>query len=985
MKKNNSKNESILESFSQENILNQNDIFNLYNEEYEDSFFNILLKSKTSFLNTINSSMKEIFSSLSEEIINKIKTDINNRYNKDYELISKAYNNIKEGKDEYNYLSNFIKHCPSTDNNAYHVCIDNKINKYYEIKENNEIKYIFCPFCKFCFLPKCIKMVCVFCNKEYFSRVLNNNEEKNIFLANWNKYHCGSMKNHIMKCINCKNNLYINLSTNNLICKNKDCNFSSNPLSILWKCIKCGKDFRSNAKVYNFVEIEIIKKAIKKTLIKKQKAFPKELPCCKKNPENFEFSHNDKCKGILYDGFLFNRKILVCNICHALNFEEKFTWTCPLCEIKFHLKQFNNFIKPFKSGKYIINKEQNLTEKNRNKIDINNIKTIVETNDSVSNNISINNYFEKINYFYNNTTDVHSYSRDKRKKKHRRIESISIDNSSSKNKSNIKEKSFEKKEKKYKTMIDILEKRKSDSEKNKTSKDINFLNDFSFKFNNSFNYYDKLNFGKINKEKKQNRHNSLVYQHKKVSDYKHSRQNKIDKISKINNCISQIILDKNNPLQEKETIKLNSIYNTNIGNKNKSCLDINSKTIYKNKKINQKKYMINRTNSNIDINNKEKINYIYTKNTIKKDNNIFENDIIPTLEIRKKKNINKNTNTQIYRNKIIPKTLYLNIDNNNEEPKKHNRRKSLNIDNENKTKIYNKTLNNLVSNETISKIARSCIIPDFINEYKYKRIIGEGTKSSIYLVENTKNKKEYALKKILCKNLSEILEYKSQFELLYSINHPNIMKIYKIHFKYLDFSTYSINALLEKAKSDLSLDIKKHISINKYFFESEIINIMKQIIDALIYMKKRGIAHRDIKPQNILIFPGNIYKLGDFSEAKSIQNLNNKITLRGSELYMSPILFRNYKIKYPKLIHDVYKSDVFSLGFSMLFAICLNIRVLEDIRELNNMGKIAKVIDIYFNRKIYSNKLYNLILGMIELDEKKRYNFEKIHNILQSW
>ena len=166
MKKNNSKNEGIFQTFSRENILNQNDIIDLYKEEYEDSFFNLLHKSKTSFLNSINSSMKEIFSSLSEEIINKIKTDINNRYNKDYELISIAYNNIKVKKGEYNYLTNFIKHCSKTEDVAYHVCIDNKINKYYEIKENNEIKYVFCPYCKYCFLPKCIKMVCVFCNKK---------------------------------------------------------------------------------------------------------------------------------------------------------------------------------------------------------------------------------------------------------------------------------------------------------------------------------------------------------------------------------------------------------------------------------------------------------------------------------------------------------------------------------------------------------------------------------------------------------------------------------------------------------------------------------------------------------------------------------------------------------------------------------------------------------------------------------------------------
>ena len=46
-------------------------------------------------------------------------------------------------------------------------------------------------------------MVCIYCNKEYFSRILNNAEEKNIFLAN----------QQTTKFIQYNNNLYINLST----------------------------------------------------------------------------------------------------------------------------------------------------------------------------------------------------------------------------------------------------------------------------------------------------------------------------------------------------------------------------------------------------------------------------------------------------------------------------------------------------------------------------------------------------------------------------------------------------------------------------------------------------------------------------------------------------------------------------------------------------------------------------------------------------
>ena len=595
-----------------ENTFIQNEISNLFNSIYEDCFYNILIKSKSSFLNSIYSTMREIislsYSSYNlQNIFSKIKSLIENKYNKEYKILSNSCKDIKSKKSEYNYLTNFIKHCSNTDNIAYHDCVNNKLNKYYIIKENNVIKYIFCPECKFCFLPKCIRMVCLFCNKEYYSKVLKDSEEKNIFLANWNKYHCGSMKNHIMKCINCKNNLYINLSTNILICKNKNCNFSSKPLSILWKCSNCGEDFRSDAKVYNLVELEIIKKAIKMALLLKKKAFPKELPCCKKNTENMDFYHNLKCKGILYSGFLFDKKIVICSLCKALNFKDKFKWICPLC---------NNLIE---SSKYIINREYSFVGKNCNKRKIN-INDIKFKTDNINNNISINNYIEKINYFYNTSTEknsikneTYSLSRENKKKKVKRFDSISIDNSNSS--STIKNKRM----KKYNTMMDILQNRKIKNMKNKTADDTHYISEFTF--SKSFNYKN------INKKE-----NTMVY-HKKLSNYKYLKQNERNKIDKINKCISQINIFRNNPFEEKE--KINS---TSIGNKK-------PKNIYENKKINQKSVIINKiNNSKYIIDNKENIN-----------DNQYKNNIIPSLLVKKDKN--RFSSIKIYNNKIIKKAF----------------------------------------------------------------------------------------------------------------------------------------------------------------------------------------------------------------------------------------------------------------------------------------------------------------------------------------
>ena len=211
------------------------------------------------------------------------------------------------------------------------------------------------------------------------------------------------------------------------------------------------------------------------------------------------------------------------------------------------------------------------------------------------------------------------------------------------------------------------------------------------------------------------------------------------------------------------------------------------------------------------------------------------------------------------------------------------------------------------------------------------------------------------------------------------------MKIYYLQFKYLDFTTYSIYIIMERAIGDWFLEIRKRILTKKYYKEYEIINILKQIVSALVYLEEKNIAHRDIKPQNILIFPGKIYKVADLGEAKIIENINREITLRGSELYMSPLVYQKHKINKKKLIHNVFKSDVFSLGYSTLYAICLDLNVIEDIREMDDMAQIVNNIDKYYNNKLFSKRLYKLIINMIEIDENKRFSFKDIERELKKW
>ena len=104
---------------------------------------------------------------------------------------------------------------------------------------------------------------------------------------------------------------------------------------------------------------------------------------------------------------------------------------------------------------------------------------------------------------------------------------------------------------------------------------------------------------------------------------------------------------------------------------------------------------------------------------------------------------------------------------------------------------------------------------------------------------------------------------------------------------------------MELSSTDWEKEILSRQKKNLFYTEEELFKIMNDLIDTLAKLQKENISHRDIKPQNILVFMNNNndktnYKLADFGEAKELLSGNKsteKQTLRGTELYMSPLLF----------------------------------------------------------------------------------------------
>ena len=414
----------------------------------------------------------------------------------------------------------------------------------------------------------------------------------------------------------------------------------------------------------------------------------------------------------------------------------------------------------------------------------------------------------------------------------------------------------------------------------------------------------------------------------------------------------------------------NNINNNNNDNLSVSCNSTSLESNNNNNKISKSK---NSTCSDLLI--KDKISQIKQKN-------INENELILKEDSESKKNIKNQSNKNI----IIKNDS--NIKNNNKNSNKNQNDKNNDISTtNNNNSISNQQSNSLKIDERISHILNnSKIAPFSLSDFTLESTLGEGTYGTIFLSTHKATKTKYAIKKIIAKDIFELEDFQKEFEILNNCQHEYILKVKSYTIQTLDETTFALYVLMELALCDWESEIKKKLSIRKFYTENELIIILKKLLNALYFLQTvKKIAHRDLKPQNILIFPNNIYKLSDFGEAKIITNNNNNNnnnsgnkkqlnTLRGTELYMAPVLYKGCKLDLDDVSHEPFKSDVYSLGVCFVYASTLNYKVLYEVRDCEKNEDIKNVLEKYLKNK-YSEQFIFCVCAMLEVDESKRMDF----------
>lgn len=187
--------------------------------------------------------------------------------------------------------------------------------------------------------------------------------------------------------------------------------------------------------------------------------------------------------------------------------------------------------------------------------------------------------------------------------------------------------------------------------------------------------------------------------------------------------------------------------------------------------------------------------------------------------------------------------------------------------------------------------------------YKITSVVGIGGMAVVFKAEDIIMKREVAIKVLKAdtsNNERAMQRFLNESTAVAMLSHPNIVNIYDVNVK--DEVKYIVMEYVE------STTLKDYLAKVQRIGWKEALDYTKQILSALSHAHSKGVVHRDVKPQNMLLLRDGTIKVADFGIAKVASNetITDGKNALGTVHYISPEQ-ANGKDVTPE-------SDIYSVG-----------------------------------------------------------------------
>ncbi|VVC26639.1 Hypothetical protein CINCED_3A013524 [Cinara cedri] len=286
----------------------------------------------------------------------------------------------------------------------------------------------------------------------------------------------------------------------------------------------------------------------------------------------------------------------------------------------------------------------------------------------------------------------------------------------------------------------------------------------------------------------------------------------------------------------------------------------------------------------------------------------------------------------------------------------------------------------LSNNDKISVVSKNNYVytftekhADYLNfpekvrkQFSVHGILGTGSYGEVRLAFDKKTSKSLALKKVKRESCIVLREP----DILSSLSHPNIVNMDN----YIDTNDAIYISLEYMPGGTLKQLIENQIHLKE--FETKI--LLYQVARAVQYLHNRSIAHRDLKPGNILLSNQSPYchaKLADFGLSKKITENTYLKTFCGSLAYLAPEILLKCKRSTESYI---YTCKVDSWSFGVILFECLS-----GFKPFVGDNIEAKISKGSYNITNISNGAQDIIKQLLIVDFIKRFDFDKV--LKHSW
>jgi serine/threonine protein kinase len=274
----------------------------------------------------------------------------------------------------------------------------------------------------------------------------------------------------------------------------------------------------------------------------------------------------------------------------------------------------------------------------------------------------------------------------------------------------------------------------------------------------------------------------------------------------------------------------------------------------------------------------------------------------------------------------------------------------------------------LLKSQEISRINLLPNIGDnFQGRYSILKHEGKGGQSSVFKARDNILGRLVALRFILPEKLNDQTNalFVSEGSILASLDHKNVVKIYDLS---KGTNTFMVLEWLKGGNLKQLSEQKNKIN------ETELINYIIPILEAISYLHQKKIIHRDIKLTNIFLTREGVLKIIDFGIAQEVFDINNTHSISGPIFFPAPIQAGTTCYR-PNESEVNEKTDIYAIGLIMIYLICYGkenspIKTENDLNKIKNIEQRKECMD--FISRNSSDGFFEIVQSLTNLNPESR-------------